>query len=128
MSIYSVQLINFLLAQLSPREREVKRLIAQGYANKAIAAELTISQRTVEAHRYNIFRKLGVRNAVELVNVLSTSSTQAPLVAEPIQQSVDVEPEGNIHCAAGNDTGSLEGAALEKEKSANEADSEESPD
>jgi DNA-binding NarL/FixJ family response regulator len=53
--------------QLSPREREVLRLIAEGLAAKEIATRLSISTKTVEAHRTSLMRKLGVRKATELV-------------------------------------------------------------
>jgi DNA-binding NarL/FixJ family response regulator len=43
---------------LSPREVEVLRLVATGRTNRAIAAELFISERTVERHVSNIFAKL----------------------------------------------------------------------
>jgi DNA-binding NarL/FixJ family response regulator len=55
-----------LFESLTPRERDVLSYIATGKANKVIAAELEISQRTVEAHRARVFQKLRVRNAVEL--------------------------------------------------------------
>lgn len=55
-----------LFDSLTPRERDVLSYIAIGKANKVIAAELAISQRTVEAHRARVFQKLRVRNAVEL--------------------------------------------------------------
>ncbi len=45
---------------LTPREREVLRGIASGLTNKAVAAELGISHRTVETHRENVMRKLGI--------------------------------------------------------------------
>ena len=45
---------------LTPRELEVLRLVAAGQTNKAIAAELILSERTVERHVSNIFAKLGV--------------------------------------------------------------------
>lgn len=51
---------------LTVRECEVACYIVQGRANKYIAAELGVSQRTIEAHRSRIFNKLGVRNAVQL--------------------------------------------------------------
>ena len=46
------------LDQLSPREREVLRLIARGYTYKEIARELTISAKTVESHVSSVLRKL----------------------------------------------------------------------
>ena len=57
--------------QLSPREREVMRLVLEGKLNKIIADELEISMRTVEVHRSNVFDKMGVRSAVELATWLS---------------------------------------------------------
>jgi DNA-binding NarL/FixJ family response regulator len=55
------------VAQLSTREREVLRLIAEGLSAKEIARELSISSKTVEAHRTSLMRKLGARKATELV-------------------------------------------------------------
>lgn len=52
---------------LTNREREVLKLIAEGYANKRIAKLLCISVRTVERHRLNIMKKLNISNVVELV-------------------------------------------------------------
>jgi DNA-binding NarL/FixJ family response regulator len=52
---------------LSAREREVLHLIAEGMSAKEVAAELSISTKTVEAHRTSLMRKLGVRKATELV-------------------------------------------------------------
>lgn len=54
------------LAQLTSREREVLRLIVEGRTNKETAATLGISHRTVETHRENILKKLGVRSVAEL--------------------------------------------------------------
>ncbi|MDQ3963552.1 MAG: response regulator transcription factor [Actinomycetota bacterium] len=53
-------------ASLSEREHEVLRLIALGHTNAEVAAHLVISVRTVETHRSNIQRKLGVRTRAEL--------------------------------------------------------------
>jgi DNA-binding NarL/FixJ family response regulator len=53
--------------RLSPREREVVQLIAEGHTSKEIAALLHVSEKTVEAHRSNIFRELGLHSAVDLV-------------------------------------------------------------
>jgi DNA-binding NarL/FixJ family response regulator len=49
-------------SQLSPREVEVLRLIAEGYANKQIAAELAISIKTVEKHRQRMMSKLDLHD------------------------------------------------------------------
>jgi len=51
---------------LTPREREVVKLIAEAYTTEQIARELIISPRTVERHRENILGKLGMRDRVEL--------------------------------------------------------------
>lgn len=52
---------------LTDREREILKLIAKEYTNKDIAEELFISERTVETHRKNIFRKTGTNNLVGLI-------------------------------------------------------------
>lgn len=53
--------------QLTKREREVLQLIAEGHKNNDIAEILTVSVKTVEKHRTNLMRKLGVRDVVSLV-------------------------------------------------------------
>lgn len=53
--------------QLTKREREVLQLIAEGHKNNDIAEILTVSVKTVEKHRTNLMRKLGVRDVVGLV-------------------------------------------------------------
>jgi two-component system response regulator NreC len=52
---------------LSDREREVTGLVALGYTNAEIAAELHIAQKTVEAHRAHVLAKLGLRTRADLV-------------------------------------------------------------
>jgi two-component system, NarL family, nitrate/nitrite response regulator NarL len=52
---------------LTDREREIVKLIAKEYSNKQIAEELFISERTVETHRKNIFRKTGTGSLVGLI-------------------------------------------------------------
>lgn len=61
------------LATLSPREREVLALLVEGRMNKAIAAELGISSKTVEDHRASIMRKMQVRSVAELVRLVADS-------------------------------------------------------
>jgi ATP/maltotriose-dependent transcriptional regulator MalT/DNA-binding SARP family transcriptional activator len=53
--------------ELTRREREVRELAAQGLAVRDIAGQLVISERTVETHLANIYRKLGVRSRMELI-------------------------------------------------------------
>lgn len=55
--------------ELTPREREVLRLIALGHTNAEIAAILSVSIRTVENHRAGVMRKLGLRTRAELVRL-----------------------------------------------------------
>ena len=52
---------------LSGREREVLKLLAEGYSNKEIADMLAISVKTVETHRANIMKKHNFKNITELV-------------------------------------------------------------
>ena len=51
----------------SDRESEVLRLIAAGYSNKEIATRLTLSVKTVEAHKANAMRKLGLNGRIDIV-------------------------------------------------------------
>jgi two-component system, LuxR family, response regulator DctR len=62
------------LASLTAREREVLDLLLGGRLNKQIAEALGVTMRTVEVHRARVFDKMGVRNAVELANLLSPLS------------------------------------------------------
>jgi DNA-binding NarL/FixJ family response regulator len=55
------------LVDLSDRESAVLRLIAAGYSNKEIAAQLSLSVKTVEAHKANAMRKLGLRGRIDIV-------------------------------------------------------------
>jgi DNA-binding NarL/FixJ family response regulator len=52
---------------LTPREREVLQLTAEGYTSAQIAARFFLSRRTVETHRANMMRKLGLRTRTDLV-------------------------------------------------------------
>ena len=54
-------------ATLSERESEVLRLIASGYSNKEIARQLSLSVKTVEAHKANAMRKLGLGGRIDIV-------------------------------------------------------------
>lgn len=53
--------------ELTPRELEVVKLIAEAYTNRQIADVLQVSEKTVESHRGNVLAKLGMRDRVELV-------------------------------------------------------------
>jgi two-component system, NarL family, nitrate/nitrite response regulator NarL len=51
---------------LSPREREIVNLTAQGFKNSDMAAKLSLSEQTIKNHLHNIFEKLGVSDRLEL--------------------------------------------------------------
>ena len=57
--------------RLSPREREIGRMVAKGYANKTIASVLDISTWTVSAHLRRIFAKMGVSTRAAMVAQLA---------------------------------------------------------
>ena len=61
------------LEQLTQREREVIRMVAQGYSNKEVAAEFGISEKTVQVHRGSAYRKLELHNAAEIARLLLLS-------------------------------------------------------
>jgi DNA-binding NarL/FixJ family response regulator len=54
---------------LTPREREVMALVVDGHANKVIAIDLGLSERTVEIHRGNVMEKMGARSVAHLVKM-----------------------------------------------------------
>jgi FixJ family two-component response regulator len=58
------------LATLTPREREVMHLMTLGKPNKVMAAELGLSQRTVEIHRAHVMEKSGATSVAQLVRML----------------------------------------------------------
>lgn len=59
------------LASITPREREVMRMVAAGRLNKQIAADLNLAMRTVEVYRARVFAKLELRSAAELGALLA---------------------------------------------------------
>ncbi|MBD0293887.1 MAG: response regulator transcription factor [Flavisolibacter sp.] len=77
-NILSEQIINGEEAQtglnsLSQREIEIINFIKRGYSSKEIGDVLDISVKTVEVHRYNILKKLNLKNAAALVNYINNS-------------------------------------------------------
>ncbi|MCX7059150.1 MAG: response regulator FixJ [Pseudomonadota bacterium] len=58
------------MQQLTPREREVLDLVTQGKANKVIAGDLNVSQRTVEIHRARVMEKMGASSLAHLVRMV----------------------------------------------------------
>jgi ATP/maltotriose-dependent transcriptional regulator MalT len=65
------------LASLTERELELARLVVDRKTNPQIAAELFLSQKTVETHLRNIFRKVGVSNRVELAHAVELAARNA---------------------------------------------------
>ena len=64
--------------RLTPREREVIQLLAEGHRNKRIALKLGISIKTVETHRTTLMRKIGVKSIVELVRYAVRNNMTEP--------------------------------------------------
>jgi len=54
-------------ATLTPREREVLKMLAEGNSVKEVACQLNLSVKTVEAHKFNLMRKLDIHNKAHLV-------------------------------------------------------------
>ncbi len=62
------------LESLTAREREVLDLVTRGLANKVMAAELGVSQRTVEIHRARVMEKMGASSLAQLVRMVMDTS------------------------------------------------------
>lgn len=58
------------LESLTPREREVLTMVASGKANKVMASDLGVSQRTVEIHRARVMEKMGASSLAQLVRMV----------------------------------------------------------
>jgi two-component system response regulator NreC len=54
-------------ASLTPREKEVLKMLAEGNSVKEVATQLNLSVKTVEAHKFNLMRKLDIHNKAHLV-------------------------------------------------------------
>lgn len=89
--------------KLTTRESEVLRLIADGYANKQIAAELGISIKTVEKHRQQVMNKLNIHDIAGLTRyALSTGMVQPSdktRAAETTAPALPPLPETHLHAA-----------------------------
>ncbi len=62
-----------LIARLTPRERDILRLLREGLPNKVIASRLDVSEVTVKSHLGNVFRKLQVQNRLQAMRMLVDS-------------------------------------------------------
>src|SRR5438105_10800127 len=70
------------ISTLTPREREILTLLAEGNSVKEIAVILGLSVKTVEAHKFNLMRKLDIQNKAQLV----TYATQKTIIQIPVNQ------------------------------------------
>ena len=80
------------VASLSPRERQVLVLVADGITTKVIAFDLGLSVRTIEVHRERAIRRMGVRTMVEAVRLLTLASPSAPLMDVKRQSARGARP------------------------------------
>ena len=62
------------LGKLSPRQRQVLQLMLEGKSSKVIAAQLFMSQRTVESHRANVMKKMTAKSLPELTRMVSVAN------------------------------------------------------
>lgn len=69
---------NARLAGLSPRERDVMRLVVTGLRNKQIAAQLDITEKTVKVHRARVMEKTGATSLADLVRLAADDRTGPP--------------------------------------------------
>ena len=67
---HKIEVINERLSTLTPREIEVMEMIIVGKANKVIAYDLDLSQRTVEIHRAHVMEKMKIRSLAALVRMV----------------------------------------------------------
>ena len=74
--------------KLTAREREVFHLTAEGYSGGAVAERLFISPRTVESHRANVMRKLGLRNHKELIRYAARRGMLHDVAERPAARAV----------------------------------------
>ena len=70
------------ISTLTPREREILKLLAEGNSVKEIAVTLGLSVKTVEAHKFNLMRKLDIHNKAQLV----TYAIQKKIIKIPVNQ------------------------------------------
>ena len=66
----------FARFKISEREQEIVALVLKGKTNKEIEDELFISIKTVKSHIYNVYRKMGVKSRLELINLIQTSTRE----------------------------------------------------
>ena len=62
------------ISNLTQREMDIVMLIKEGHSSREIAEKLNITYKTVEVHRYNILKKLNLKNTASLVNFINSNS------------------------------------------------------
>lgn len=81
------------VSDLTPREREVTRMVARGMSTEEVARELIIGEATVRTHLYRVRTKLGVRDRAELVS-LAYRAGIIHSVGQPLEEARGVSPVG----------------------------------
>lgn len=81
------------LSVLTERQKEVMDLVVSGKANKQTAHILGLSEKTVERHRANLMRRLGVKNLVDLVRLHLLTTGQLDNSSAPAFPSADARPQ-----------------------------------
>jgi FixJ family two-component response regulator len=87
------------LSDLTAREHAVLELVLTGQPNKAIAAKLEITERTVELRRASLMRKLGVGSSIELIRLMTQYEifSETRKSAEPSANSLPASPQELPH-------------------------------
>ena len=69
--------------ELTPQELQIARFVAQGMANKEVAAQLFLSPRTIDFHLRNVFSKLGIKSRTQLARMPLGEEAEVE-TAEPV--------------------------------------------
>jgi RNA polymerase sigma factor (sigma-70 family) len=69
------RMVDDRISQLTPRERQVMEMVVNGMANKQVAAELGLSEKTIEVHRKHVMDKMQAGNVADLIRMAMRGST-----------------------------------------------------